>query len=319
MTSSADAFYAASQAEQNAILTSKKNGGNRGYTRNPAIYIRHYRRQLTRAALSCFKWEGIGNHIESPFVEKTLFEYGKGIFFVQLPGEVSEAGDAMEVTEPRLTFRRVNQQGDLNDQWQMTRWQTQQPYGNGRMLKTVGDLETWSGIPVWDNQEKESWLKETIEFYANRLAEAAITVDVNLDNSRTQKVALITQDQVKAANMVDDSLKRGNGTIFLPKNATTGASIADSFHVMDFSIHPDVSEKNHVVFHRLQGEAYSAIGVKAQFNEKQAQQTEVEIEAPDSMVQSVRISRFDARRRAADLLNKRYGLSVQVHDTGTGE
>lgn len=299
-----------------AMVESMLTGRKRGVQRDKAAYLRHYRRRLTLAAVQRFQWLNVGEHIESRFVETTLMQRGLGVFYMQQAGEVADGGGDGVLEEPRLTFRQAAQGGRLTDQWVTSEYRTIAPGGPTRLIRTAGTLDCWDGIPVYENTMHDAYISDAIRFHANRLAEASLTVDVNLSNTRTQRIAVLDQDQVKSAQMVDDMLASGNGTALL--KTKNGESIADQFSVLDLGVDPRTVETNHGVFVRLLGEAYNALGVKAEANEKEAQQTVAEVNSDDTMIASIRLASFDARRWAVDKLNKRYGLEASVIDTGTG-
>lgn len=283
-------------------------------------YARHYTARLKTAALTSFRWEGLGDHITERFLETTLLTRRMGVFYVQQPGEVPDTSfdQADVIDKPRLTFRQATSAGGFNDQWEPTVWKTIQPSGSGRTLRAGnGELEKWTCVPAYDNIMRDGYTMTAIRFHAKRLAEAAMTVDVNLFNTRTQRIALIDQEQRKTAQLVDDMVGQGQGTIFAKSSKTK--SLVDAFQMLDFTVDPQIAEVNHGVFVRLFGEAYNSIGLAALDNQKEAQQTVSEIESSDGFVKSIRLARLDARRWTADKLNKRYGLEVMVKDTGTGQ
>lgn len=273
------------------------------------------------SALTLGKWVGLGEHIESRFVEQTLLNHGLGVFYVQPEGEVADSGGDGVLEEPRFTFRQASAGGELSDQWVSTRYRTTGPGGTQRTLYTKGPLADWDCVPVYANIAAQMgymrYAKETISFYADRLAEAAMTVDINLSNTRTQRVAITSKKQAKTSEMLSDAIDNGNQSLVL-LDSEPGHSLDEMVSVLDFSVHPQQVETAHGVFVRVLGEAYNALGIQAEQNEKQAQQSVVEVESDDSMVRALRLAMLESRWWAADKLNKRYDLEVDFIDSGTG-
>lgn len=287
--------------------------------RSAAQYQRHFRSFLRQQYKNCFRYEGIGPHVEGRFVEDTMLDKQVGVFYVQAAGEMPDNQSSSPIQEARLTFREAAPGGYLNDQWITTEYRTIQPGGGSRLIRTAGDLSDWGGVPLYDNLEHDDYGRKTIMLYAKRLAEAAITVDVNLENTRTQRVALIDEDEKKTAAMLADFGYNGNGMAFV-RRQSGDRPLSERMELIDYATHPDYPEKNHAVFHSLMGEALNALGIQAQDNTKKAQQSVDEISSADAMVKGIRLGRLDSRRWTVDKLNQRYpGMQIRVIDTGTGE
>lgn len=303
---------------EQVVLAMAQTAKARGRKRDLTTYKRIIKNRLIDAALTCFSWEGLGDHIETQFVERTLLNKGMGVFYMQLAGEVSEYSGGPDITEPRLTFNEAAAGGNYNDQWTPTHYRAIVPGGSGRLVTTAGNLEDWTGVWLTDNVRRDRSTMQTINWYAGRLAEAALTLDINLENTRTQRVALVTQEQAKTAQMIMDNVDTGNGTMIVNK-LKSNAVLSEMFEVLDFTVDPQIAEVNSGIYDRILGEAYIALGITAQQNRKEAQQNVAEIEAGDSVVRAARLARLQPRQWTAEMLNKRYGLNVRVIDNGTGE
>jgi len=302
------------------LLAAILQGSKKGSTRDRNRYAKAIRARLTMSALTLGDWVGLGDHIESRFIEQTLLQHGLGIFYMQPAGEVADSNGDGILEEPRFTFKQAAASGDLSDQWVSTRYTAISPGGPNRIIHTKGSLEKWGGVPVYSNTAAQigylKYVKDTISFYSNRIADAMLTVDVNLSNTRVQRVAAVDKKQVKGAQQISDLIDAGNGiALFDP---STGKSIDEIISVLDFGVDPQSVETVHGVFVRILGEAYNAIGIQAEQNEKSAQQNVVELQSDDSMVMAIRKSMIDSRKWAADKINKRYGLEVEFIDSGTG-
>lgn len=280
------------------------------------LYYLHWKNRLTHAALSCFRWEGFGEHITSERIEQVLLEYGFGVFYMQPAGELVEWGTGETLDAPRFTFRPASQGGMLNDLNNATRFMTIQPNGAGREVHTIGELDKWTGIPVWENLRHDFYVRDAINLHSWRLANAAAILDHNLANTATQRIVAGTEEERRTLSDINDMMGMGNFAI--EWNSKLG-NIEDRIKVLDLGVDAHIPEVNHAVFIRLMGEAYNALGIKAQANEKTAQQTVAEVESTSGLIDSIRISRLQAREQAADRFNKRYGTAVRVVDTGTGE
>lgn len=314
MTTDTTPFYTMvdpEKAKHDAII-GRKNALSVKY-----LYYQHYLRKLTLAARSCFRWVGLGDEITSRIVEKTLLEKGFGVFYTQQAGEIADWGYGETLDAPRHVFRQATLGGgQLDGNFQPTTASTIQPSGSGRRIEFHGAIDTWTGVPIWDNDAHDSYTRDTVSLHAYRLADLAATIDINQRNTRTPRLIVGDEDLKKTLSDINQMLDDGTGAIMW--NSKVG-SLGDHIQVLDLGTDPRGLESLHTLFTSLEGEAYTSIGVKAQDTTKMAQQSIAEVTATESMVDGVRLARFDARRWAADAFNKRYSASVHVVDTGTGD
>lgn len=125
---------------------------------------------LKMLALSVFKWEGLPESIDELYLERILFENGRVLFFE----DTDMAIDGVESTMLALMFTT---QSDLDVYgYPIQRLAVAQ---NGY----TASRNSSDSVIMYDNMLKLS-LEETINIYAQRLADVERIIDVNLENTK---------------------------------------------------------------------------------------------------------------------------------------
>ena len=75
---------------------------------------------------------------------------------------------------------------------------------------------------------------------------------------------------------------------------------------LDMGVDPESVEASHRVFTRIRSEAIQALGINAPGSEKQERKITDEIDGDEAQTLAIRRLAYAPRRRAVDLINKRY-------------
>lgn len=125
---------------------------------------------LKMLALSVFKWEGLPESIDELYLERILFENGRVLFF-------EDSDMAIDGVESTMLALRFTTQSDLDVYgYPIQRLAVAQ---NGY----TASRSSSDSIIMYDNMLKLS-LEETINIYAQRLADVERIIDVNLENTK---------------------------------------------------------------------------------------------------------------------------------------
>ncbi len=276
----------------------------------------HYYSRLLAVAVTRYRWLGLGPWIDPNRVEWLLVTQGVAAFThvrqrEDLPPVLtgydpeSEFRDGAwqrkRIQSDRFTVTQVAVTGFLDDTYTPAGYRTYAPNGAGGIsFNTTHPLEEWKGVPIWGDANRSRYDMLTIATFARRLAQASLVVDTNLKGTMRPVVGLATQDDLLSKRITLDGAMRGID-IMVGK-----AEVVESFKTFDFGVHPDTVERSHIIAMRLWAEALEALGVESPAPEKAERMITDEVNGDHSQIAAVRRLTLQPRRRAAELINRRY-------------
>ena len=195
-------------------------------------------------------------------------------------------------------------------------------YDNPRAWRCQGISGTpnfdsdWSrGAIVYDNLLRVP-LGYKLNYLAKRLALCDRTVDINLQQQHHPLILAVDQSLQSDAESIYRQYSNGEPAILGTKRLR---EIAESISTIDTNA-PFIADKVQTVYANIWTQAYTML-VFDSITEKSDRMIEPEVESMTMPSQVMRYNPLKARREAAEKLNKRFGLNVQVfwaHDWETG-
>lgn len=253
------------------------------------IDVRMYENMLMELAMNRFKWHGIPEEIEPTIIEKSLLANGLCIFFddvnygpyVALPGTPG-AGLDIYANPNSYTVTSLG----------------------GGFTRTISKTDC---VPIWPNTLRFSD-KLLIRNYALILTEISVTIRTNTIQMRTPFVASAPESQrMSVANAVRQVME-GSPVLFLDSDFQD----MNTIQVFNTSMHPNIILNSQLYKQKAWNECMTYLGINNANQEKPERLVADEVSANDSQVVMNRISGLSARKRAADAINSKYGLSVSV-------
>lgn len=278
----------------------------------------HYYSRLLAVAVTRYRWLGLGPWIDPNRVEWLLVTQGVAAFThvrqrVELPvaqelmgpdpeGAFSNGSwDRKRISSDRFTVTQVAVTGFLDDTYTPAGYRTYAPNGAGGIsFNTTGELQEWKGVPIWGDANRSRYDMLTIATFARRLAQASLVVDTNLKGTMRPVVGVTSQDQLASSRITLDGAMRGIDVLVAKQD------VVDSFKTFDFGVHPDTVERSHIIAMRLWAEALEALGVESPAPEKAERMITDEVNGDHSQIAAIRRLTLQPRRRAAELINRRY-------------
>lgn len=281
-------------------------GDSRKYNNNPsgnrtAILQRMYMRVLTELAVNRFRWTGLPKEVDVRFMELTLFYRGLSVFFHD-----AEYGKfmALQGTPAGRTDMLQNP----------TAFQVTGASYAGKRLRAVNGVELVDGefvgteaecVPVWSNYMRVPDL-DIVLIYASKFAELDQTIELNIKAARRTRVAVVDENTNLSMTNIIRQIDEGQPLI------KVGRSLSDSVEAIDLGVNPDSIEKLHILKGRLWNECMTLLGIHNANQDKKERLVVDEVSANDDQVDSTRAVNLNARRQAAERMNERYGLMVEV-------
>lgn len=235
-------------------------------------------------ALNAFQWEGLPEGIEERHIEKTLFEKGFAVFF----------------RDPDMDFMCLpaRQSGQVN------------VYGDplGYVAYGMNYQHTYSAedCVVIENNKLRLCTDDFVMFYVNKLAEIERTMDVNVKACKTPIVFACDDKDVMSLKNVFQKVDGNVPAIFADRNLNL-----DSVAVFDTKAKFMGIELRNLE-HSIEGDLLTFLGQNNVSVEKKERLITDEANANNQLIESFFDLQLEARQRACEAINKRFGLSVSV-------
>lgn len=253
-----------------------------------AVLERMYWRVLTELAVNRFKWTGFPSSIDVRFLELTLFRQALSVFyfddkfdkFFALRGG---SNNYINMVDNPTSFLVV---------------------GNNFVSKTVSAK---IAVPIWANYLRVPDV-DIVSIYAAKLADFDRTIEVNGKSARRTKVIAVNENQKLSATNINRQIDEGQPVV------TVAGPLQDMAFVqaLDLGVEPKTIQELHVVRTRLWNECMGLLGIENANQDKTERLVSGEVEANEDQTSMMRYVNLNARREAAEAINKRYKLDVQV-------
>lgn len=240
---------------------------------------------ITNIALSRFKWINLPDTCMPDVLEQTLFFYGRALFF--------EDEDLGFVHTP------VNLPGPFNIYYESTvryaysfcNYRKKLELDNSVLIRANHTMSP-DYLVVWN--------------YAPKITNCLRAIDVHTETLK--RPFLITcqekdkQNVRTAINKIADNEIAVVGQKFVDGDAIKVMNLVKDSHLQDMW----ANVKNYF------NQCYNSLGVKNNYTEKRERMITTEAEGEGNSIRHMLESALDERKRACELINKMYGLNVDV-------
>lgn len=245
-----------------------------------------YRQEMLTLAENVFEFKNLPEFIDVSYLNKTLLRNGSIAFFkdevlglIALPYDV--IGNFDIYGRPVEIMCRA---------------------ANGTYYKKLKRDEF---VIMYDNNGRYSIFLDICQM-AERIALSKRTIDVNIVQQRTPRIWKTSQDKKKT---LMDMLSNIDG---MEENIATYESIdIDDMNVV-LAPAPFVADKIDLHLDKEWAEFYRLIGVANLIEQKKERMIKDEMSASQGGTIASRYSRFEPRKRAIDLINKKFGTNIEV-------
>lgn len=235
-------------------------------------------------AMNAFEWCGLPEGIEERHIETPLFEKGFAAFF----------------RDPDMDFMCLpaRHNGQLNVYHDPLGFIA---YGNGYQKEFAADQ-----CVIIENNKLRLNTHDFILFYSNKLAEIERTMDVNVKACKTPIVFACDDKDVLTVKRVFQEVDGNTPAIFADRNLNL-----DSVHVFDTKAKFMGIELRDLE-HAIEGDLLTFLGQNNVSVEKKERLITDEANANNQLIQSFFDLQLEARERACEAINEKFGLSVSV-------
>lgn len=251
---------------------------------NNRTYDMYYNR-LVEIAVNRYKWEGLPDTVDERFLELTLFADGYAVFFED---EVLGYLALQSMIGGRLNVYRIP--------IERTAYAT-----NGYNKH----LDESNSVLIFNNYTHTNDLLAT-EMYARRLYEIERAIDVNVKGQKTPLIIRSTENQRLVLKNLFMKYDGNEPFIFGDKNLDM-----DAIKVLNTDV-PYVADKLNMLKRQIWSEAITFLGVDNVYTEKKERLVTDEVVSNLGAVEAQRSVGLNARQRAAEEINRMFGLNVSV-------
>lgn len=270
--------------------------------RQTAIY-NEYARILTELAVNRYKWSGMPDSVNLRFLELSLFRSGLSVFFyntdvnsfMSLRGTPTgqqnyvEEFTAFTVTGNLMTPKRLSA---------VPRWLT----SGGEKVRIGADC-----VPIYANAMRMPDIN-IVRLWAHKLAVIDRTIEINSTNARITRIMAVGENQRMTAANVQRQLEEGQ--LVIPVH--TDFNVESYINSFDMGINPDHIINLHILRTRIWSDVMGLLGINNGNQDKKERLVEAEVAANDEQVQSLKWTSLNSRKTAAEAINRRWGLDVDV-------
>lgn len=252
---------------------------------NNATYAQYLFR-LMELSVSMFEWKNLPDTVDPRFLELTLFSDGHAVFFndPQLGYLVLQCAMGGRLDVYRIPINR-------------------RAYAaNGYQRK----LDKKNSVIIWNNYlHRNSYLD--VVMFARRLYNLDRIIDVNANAQKTPVLILADEKQRLTMLNVYKEIDGNAPVIFGDKNLDVrGVSVLKTEA-------PYVADKIYQLKTQVWNEALTYLGISNLNLQKKERLVSDEVERNQGGTIASRYSRLEARRNAADEINRMFGLNVEVN------
>lgn len=246
----------------------------------------HYLERLTELAITMFEWKNLPDTIDERFLELTLFTDGHAVFFKD--EEMDKYLALQCLIKGRLNVYRIPIE---------------------RRAFAVGgynyDLNIDNSVIIYNNYLRTNSYRMCV-MYAKKLYNLDRIIDVNANAQKTP-VLLKTTEQQRLSVLNAYKEWDGNQPVIYGDKALD----SNAFGVLKTDA-PYICDRIYQLKTQYWNEALTYLGISNLNIQKKERLVSDEVVRSQGGTIASRYSRLEARRQAADKINKMYGLNIEV-------
>lgn len=251
---------------------------------NNRTYLQYYNR-LLELAINMYEWKNLPDTVDERFLELTLFSDGMAVYFrddilgdLCLQCMIGGQLDVYRIPIDRTAYATNGYQMPLNNQ---------------------------NSVIIFNNYTHTNSMLD-VEMYARRLYEIERTIDVNVKAQKTPIIVRATENQRLTMKNLYMQYDGNEPFIFGDNNLDM-----DAIKVLSTNA-PYVADKLNILKRQIWNEALTYIGIENSNTEKKERLVSDEVNSNLGGVAAQRFCKLNARRKAADQINKMFGHNIEV-------
>lgn len=262
---------------------------NNPATNRLALLERMYMRILTELSVNRFKWVGLPDTVDERFLELTLFRRALAVFY-------------WDEDFDKYMALRATGAGTINMYDNPTTFQV---HGNSTVNKHLPGNKC---VPIWSNYLRAPD-HDIVHIFSTKLAQIDRTIEINIDGMRYTHLVAVEENQRQTLTNIMRQHREGQPVIF---GTQSMQGIMEQVQAFNLGIDKDVVLNLQLSKTRIWNECMTMLGINNSNQDKKERLVADEVAANDDQVTSARGVSLNARKMAAEQINRMYKLSVDV-------
>ena len=234
--------------------------------------------------MNLFEWDGLPDWIEERHIERILFDHGKAIFF----------------SDPNMSFMCLEAQdgGCFNVNNDPTYYIA---VGNGYHKRYNVD-----DCVIIENNKMRIATRDIVLFYTNKIVEAERTMDINVKSVKTPYIIACDDKDVLTFKRIFEMIDGNTPAIYADKGLNL-----DALQVMQTKVEflcNDIMDYKSAV----ENELMTFLGINNVPVDKKERLVADEASSNDQLIGEFASVQLEAREKACEKINEKYGLSLSV-------
>lgn len=245
--------------------------------------------------MSVFKWSNLPPNISERYLEETLMNSNKVIFYRQ--NNLESEGENKD-----LICLKASMIGMGNIYGDPVRVMAIAKNGFTEILNTPED-----GVIIFDNKTRMVPIPR-LKTFALRMASMELTIDVNISQQKTPRIWQTTSDKVFTLKNLISQVDNFEERVLIDEGALgvegkTNAILAPA---------PFIADKVRIEKQKVKSEAMTFCGIESNASEKKERLIADEVKASGGEADSKLNARFRERQIAVAQINEMFGLDIKV-------
>ena len=244
-----------------------------------------YLLQLKELAVSMFEWKNLPDSIDERYLELTLFEQGKAVYFRdEVLGDLAlkcTVGGGFNVYNVPVKRRA---------------------YANNGYNRELSDKDS---VIIYNNYCRTNTLSD-MTYYAIRLWDIDRAIDINVKAQKTPVMIECTEEERLSLEQVYMKYTGNQPVIAVNKNFNS-----EGFKVLRTDA-PFVADKLMAIRNQIYNECMTLLGISNINYQKKERLVTDEVIRGSGGTMANRYTRLNERRRAAEQINKMFGTNIEV-------
>ena len=279
---------------ENQIYRPFLNGGHilqNNAKNREGVIRRMYRRVISEMCINRFNWQGLPDTVDKRYLEQNLLFDALCVFYY-------------DDEYARYMALRATGLGELNMYNNPTEFTV---YGNLMYSKKLNARQC---VPIWSNYMRVPDL-DIIDVYSERLTTIARTFEIDMLHARHPFVFAVNNNEYKTFNNIFEQIIDGQPAIF-GTDMLSHDNIAQKIAAFNTGISPETLRYVSEALTRTWNECMTLLGIMNVNSEKRERMVVEEASGSSGQVLAMRAVSLNARRQAAEEINRMYGLDVSV-------
>lgn len=242
-------------------------------------------RRFQMLMLNQFKWNGLPEGLEERFIERVLFDEGRCIFYEDKLNGI--------LALPCAPHGAPNVYGEY------VRWRAMG-------FKHYAIVDTDKAVLI-ENNKLRMPTRDAVLYFVNQLYETVRARDVNIKTLKIPFIFTCDDKNVTTLKAIFEKIDDNECAIFADKNTRLDEAIG----LVETKVKPFTAELTDV-YHDIMNEALTYLGINNSNTDKRERLITDEANANNQFIECCSEMFLEARQRACEEINKKFGLNVSV-------